>query len=153
MVPVLVDGTFRLWESNAINQYLVEKAGGSPLFPRDPQIGADITRWQFWEQAPFNKAFGTLIFDVGDEPPGRESDQIIDAQRLLRWTSVFGTDRFAFGLGGWRAAGINAQLLGSGLPQEGEQDAWLDRRRPEVRWIVASGANARTTADDALSSN
>lgn len=63
MVPVLVDGDFRLWESNAINQYLVEKAGGSPLFPRDPQIRADITRWQFWEQAHFNRAFGTLIFE------------------------------------------------------------------------------------------
>jgi glutathione S-transferase len=63
MVPVLVDGTFRLWESNAINQYLVEKAGGSPLFPPEPRIRADITRWQFWEQAHFNKAFGTLVFE------------------------------------------------------------------------------------------
>lgn len=63
MVPVLVDGAFRLWESNAINQYLVEKAGGSALFSRDPEIRADIVRWQCWEQAHFNKAFGTLIFE------------------------------------------------------------------------------------------
>ena len=64
--------------------------------------------------------------DVGDEPPGQEADQIIDAHRLRRWLTVFGTDRFAFDAGGWRVLGINAQLLGSGLPQEGEQDAWLD---------------------------
>jgi 3',5'-cyclic AMP phosphodiesterase CpdA len=64
--------------------------------------------------------------DVGDEPPGQEADQIIDAHRLRRWLSVFGTDRFAFDAGGWRVLGLNAQLLGSGLPQEGEQDAWLD---------------------------
>jgi 3',5'-cyclic AMP phosphodiesterase CpdA len=64
--------------------------------------------------------------DVGDEPPGQEADQIIDDRRLRRWLSVFGADRFAFEAGGWRVLGINAQLLGSGLPQEGEQDAWLD---------------------------
>ena len=64
--------------------------------------------------------------DVGDEPPGQEADQIIDAHRLERWLSVFGADRFAFDAGGWRVLGINAQLLGSGLSQEGEQDAWLD---------------------------
>jgi 3',5'-cyclic AMP phosphodiesterase CpdA len=63
--------------------------------------------------------------DVGDEPPGQEPDQIIDARRLQRWQSAFGTDRFAFALGGWRVIGLNAQLLGSGLPQESEQDAWL----------------------------
>lgn len=64
--------------------------------------------------------------DVGDEPPGQEADQIIDAGRLQRWLSVFGADRFAFDADGWRVLGINAQLLGSGLPQEDEQDAWLD---------------------------
>ena len=63
MVPVLVDGSFQLWESNAINQYLVEKAGGSSLFSDDPKVRADIARWQFWELAHFNKAFGTLIFE------------------------------------------------------------------------------------------
>ena len=58
--------------------------------------------------------------------PGQEADQIIDADRLQRWLSTFGADRFAFDAGGWRVLGISAQLLGSGLPQEGEQDAWLD---------------------------
>jgi 3',5'-cyclic AMP phosphodiesterase CpdA len=65
--------------------------------------------------------------DVGDEPPGQDAGQIIDANRLQRWRSVFGADRFAFDAGGWRVLGINAQLLGSELPQEEEQDAWLDR--------------------------
>jgi 3',5'-cyclic AMP phosphodiesterase CpdA len=64
--------------------------------------------------------------DVGDEPPGQEADQIIDEHRLRRWLSLFGSDRFAFSVGGWRAVGVNAQLLGSGLPREKEQDAWLD---------------------------
>jgi 3',5'-cyclic AMP phosphodiesterase CpdA len=64
--------------------------------------------------------------DVGDEPPGQEADQIIDTHRLQRWLTVFDADRFAFDAGGWRVLGINAQLLGSGLPQEGEQDTWLD---------------------------
>lgn len=65
--------------------------------------------------------------DVGDEPPGQEPDQIIDSRRLERWMLVFGGDRFAFDLGGWRVLGINAQLLGSGLREESGQDAWLDR--------------------------
>ena len=64
--------------------------------------------------------------DVGDDPPGQDADQIIDARRLQRWLSAFGSDRFAFALGGWRVIGLNAQLLGSGLPQESEQDAWLE---------------------------
>ena len=63
MVPVLVDGDLTLWESNAINQYLVQKAGGSDLFPADPKVRADIARWQFWEQAHFNRAFGTQLRD------------------------------------------------------------------------------------------
>ncbi len=68
LVPVLVEGDFRLWESNAIMQYLVAKAGGSSLFPEDPTIRADITRWQIWEQAHFNKAFGTLVFESVIKP-------------------------------------------------------------------------------------
>ncbi len=63
-VPTLVDGDLVLWESNAIMQYLADKVPASGLFPRDPQLRAEVARWQFWELAHFNKAFGTLAFET-----------------------------------------------------------------------------------------
>jgi len=68
MVPMLVDGTFTLWESNAIMQYLADTSGSDALFPRDRRKRADIVRWQFWELAHFNKAFGHLAFETVAKP-------------------------------------------------------------------------------------
>jgi 3',5'-cyclic AMP phosphodiesterase CpdA len=65
--------------------------------------------------------------DVGDEPPGHPA-QIIDADRLARWDSSFAVDRWALDAGGWRLLGVNAQLFGSGLVREHEQDQWLDEQ-------------------------
>lgn len=67
-VPTLEDGGFVLWESNAIMQYLADKAGDERLFPRDPQGRADVTRWQSWELAHFNRPFGTLAFETVAKP-------------------------------------------------------------------------------------
>jgi 3',5'-cyclic AMP phosphodiesterase CpdA len=64
--------------------------------------------------------------DVGDEPPGQDPDQIINARRLARWDDAVGRDRFVRDLGGWRLLGVNAQLFGSGLEREAEQNRWLD---------------------------
>jgi glutathione S-transferase len=68
MVPTLVDGAFTLWEANAIMQYLADKAGSDELFPRDSQKRADVVRWQCWELTHFNKAFGTLAFEIVAKP-------------------------------------------------------------------------------------
>jgi glutathione S-transferase len=67
-VPLLVDGAFKLWESNAIMQYLADKAGSDELFPRDPQRRADVVRWQCWELAHFNRALGTLAWETIAKP-------------------------------------------------------------------------------------
>jgi 3',5'-cyclic AMP phosphodiesterase CpdA len=63
--------------------------------------------------------------DVGDEPPGQDPNQLVDADRLDRWTRAFGTDRFAVDVGAWRLIGLNAQLFGCGLAQEAEQYGFL----------------------------
>ncbi len=61
MIPTLVDGDFVLWESNAIMQYLCSKVSDNSLFPADPIVRADITRWQFWQTGHFGSACGVFI--------------------------------------------------------------------------------------------
>lgn len=70
--------------------------------------------------------------DVGDEPPGQDPAQIVNEARLARWDARFDTDRFARDVGAWRAIGIDAQLLGSGLAREAEQADWLADRLEEA---------------------
>lgn len=56
-VPVLEDDGLILFESLAINLYLVKKHGG-PLAPATPQEEALITQWSFWV---VNEIEGSLI--------------------------------------------------------------------------------------------
>ena len=61
--PTLIDGDFKLWESNAILQYLASKTA-TPLCPNDAKSRADITRWQCWELAHWGaQACGPLTFE------------------------------------------------------------------------------------------
>ena len=61
--PVLVDGDFKLWESNAILQYLVSKSA-TPLYPSDARSRADVTRWLCWDLAHWGaQACQPLIFE------------------------------------------------------------------------------------------
>jgi 3',5'-cyclic AMP phosphodiesterase CpdA len=66
--------------------------------------------------------------DIGDEPPGQDPEQIVNAARFTRWDRCFGTDRWALDRGVWRLIGINAQLFGSGLAREHAQVHWLDEQ-------------------------
>jgi glutathione S-transferase len=60
--PVLVDGDFTLWESNAIMQYLGARTK-TPLWPDDARARADITRWQSWHLAHWNAGVVPLGFE------------------------------------------------------------------------------------------
>jgi glutathione S-transferase len=59
-VPILVDGDFVLWESNAIAAYL---AHGSSLLPTTPRERADVERWTDWQLAHLGPAIGKVAFE------------------------------------------------------------------------------------------
>ncbi|MEC9374784.1 MAG: glutathione S-transferase family protein [Pseudomonadota bacterium] len=48
-VPALVDGDFKLWESNAILTYLAEKFPETNALPIDAEGRADADRWLHWQ--------------------------------------------------------------------------------------------------------
>lgn len=60
-VPVLVDGSTVLWESNAIMCYLARKAG-SDLWPEDERQ-IEILRWLMWDATEFAPQAGVLYFE------------------------------------------------------------------------------------------
>ena len=48
-IPALVDGGFRLWESNAINWYAAEKFPKARLLPQSPEGRASVQRWLYFQ--------------------------------------------------------------------------------------------------------
>ena len=67
-VPTLVDGDFKLWESNAIMQYLADKSSDDTFFPKNGIERIEIIKWQFWESLHFNKSVGTICWETVAKP-------------------------------------------------------------------------------------
>lgn len=57
MVPVVIDGDFVLWESNAICRYLCAKAQREDLLPLEPQARALVEQWMDWQLADLNNSW------------------------------------------------------------------------------------------------
>jgi glutathione S-transferase len=72
-VPAIKDGDFILWESLAINLYLVKKHGG-PLQPKTLQEEALAWQWTLWAAIHFERplmqwAFNTFILEPHERRP------------------------------------------------------------------------------------
>ena len=62
--PTLEDGNFVLWESNAIMQYVAAITPENTLWPAEPAMQADISRWQCWQLAHWDgQACDILLFE------------------------------------------------------------------------------------------
>ncbi|HWK45837.1 MAG TPA: metallophosphoesterase [Stellaceae bacterium] len=63
--------------------------------------------------------------DVGDHPKLSSGRQVINPTRRQCYLDHIGPDRWTRIVGNWLLIGIDALLIGSGLPEEAEQTAWL----------------------------
>lgn len=62
-VPALEEDGFRLWEANAILQYLAAKRPDSGLLPEDPARRAKVAQWQFWDIGHWEPACAPVLFE------------------------------------------------------------------------------------------
>lgn len=65
-VPVLDDNGFILWDSHAINEYLVTVFGGdnNPLFPKDPKVRAIINQRNHFDSGTAFPTFAAMSFNI-----------------------------------------------------------------------------------------
>jgi glutathione S-transferase len=96
--PTLVDGDFRLWESNAILQYIAGKTNNA-VWPNDAKIRADIAHWQFWQLAHW----------------GAEACQPLTFQRLVKKLMNLGPPDAAAIAKGTEAFNKEAKMLDAHL--------------------------------------
>src|ERR1700692_1248731 len=62
-MPVLQDGDYVLWESNAIVNYLASLKPDAGLLPADTKGRLSIEKWQFWESVHWDSACAIFSFE------------------------------------------------------------------------------------------
>ncbi|NLP65729.1 glutathione S-transferase family protein [Paraburkholderia sacchari] len=79
-IPTLADGSFVLWESNAILRYLAMEYGPSSLlYPTDPKVRASIERWLDWSIGTLAPAERPLFLALVRTPPEKRDPAKIEA--------------------------------------------------------------------------
>lgn len=62
-LPILEDGDFVLWESNAMLAYIAAAAGRADLAPSAARERAEVERWTYWQGAHFGPAVRKVAFE------------------------------------------------------------------------------------------
>lgn len=84
MVPIIQDGDFVLWESNAICRYLAGKQPRGTLLPHDPRARAVVDQWMDWQVAELNPAWRYAFLALVRKSP-RHTDPAEIAASLESW--------------------------------------------------------------------
>jgi glutathione S-transferase len=79
MVPVLVDGDFTLWESNAICRYLCAREANHALLPREARARAQVEQWMDWQATELNNAWRYTFMALVRASPAHTDPAQIEA--------------------------------------------------------------------------
>jgi len=79
-VPMIEDGDFVLWESNAIVRYLMARhASDSTWYPTDAQARAAADKWMDWTTSSFADPFRVVFWGVLRTPADQQNWTAIKA--------------------------------------------------------------------------
>jgi len=98
LVPVIRDGDFVLWESNAICRYLANKQPHGNLLPDDPQARALVEQWMDWQATELNSAWRYSFYAlVRNSPAFRDPAAIASSVDAWNRCMRILDDHFAHG--------------------------------------------------------
>jgi glutathione S-transferase len=84
LVPLIEDGGFELWESNAIVRYLCAKHAHGTFYPEPLHARFDAERWMDWQQTTLNPAGrGAFVQWIRTSPEQRNE---LELQRSIAAT-------------------------------------------------------------------
>ena len=83
-VPVIQDGDFVLWESNAICRYLAGQRRGGTLLPEEPAHRALVEQWMDWQATELNSAWRYSFYALVRGSP-EHTDPAAVAASIASW--------------------------------------------------------------------
>ncbi len=124
-VPALVDGDFKLWESNAILTYLATRFPQTKALPTDARGRADVDRWLHWQSCHLMPAMGALkTADEKDLSAVTPLLKILDQQLKGREYILGSLTVVDFAISAYLMTKLGRQLDYSGCPNVA---AWVGR--------------------------
>ena len=84
MVPVIRDGAFVLWESNAICRYLAGVHRRTDLLPQAPRERAIVEQWMDWQAGELNNAWRYAFMALVRRSPAH-TDPAAIADGIHQW--------------------------------------------------------------------
>lgn len=84
MVPVIIDGDFVLWESNAICSYLANQYPLHDLLPAAPRERALVEQWMGWQATELNNAW-RYVFMARVRNSPEHTDEAAIAHSQVQW--------------------------------------------------------------------
>lgn len=81
LVPVIDDGGFVLYESNAIVRYLAARHSPGALWPDDLRLRADADRWMDWQTNTYQPAMRDVFWQAVRTPVEKRDAAALEASR------------------------------------------------------------------------
>lgn len=149
-VPVLVDGDYKLWESNAILEYLAAKAPEKALGPNDARERGELSRWMFMNAAHLSPAMAHIFAHTIRLPEDKRIPQLVENGRaeierclgpLDAWLAgrTFILDRLTIADLSIAATLGAAAMIGVDLSKWPNVAAWHGRIRERDAWKKVYG--------------
>ena len=87
LVPVLLDGSLVLWESNTICRYLAGREQRSDLLPTAPAARAGVEQWMDWQATELNTAWRYAFLSLVRQSPAHADAQALAAS-VAEWNRL-----------------------------------------------------------------